>query len=347
MSLPKKIAEELRQELGCRFKAGHKLPGMHDLRRRFGVSINTIGAALDILAGEGLLQKRRGSGVYVAERAGRLRIGILSELNLLDSRIGYSFQATAEALRLQLKDQGMEPILYVGHAEPGAGVSDDPTCPGFWDDAKAGRLDGAVILNVPSTNEWFCRMASCPVPAVGTMTPFSFELDQSRMTDMAIRRLAAQGCRRIGLISWHGEKPFRKAVKVCGLQTCDDWIRSNHDPAVRGAGWDEFREIWAARVGRPDGLVILDDMLFADAQLAILELGVRIPQELQIVVQTNRNASPALRLPVTALEVDPAERAAALADMIVKRLNGELSAPTMRYASFREIPTATAGSKNL
>lgn len=39
---------------------GNKLPGMHTLRQQFGVSINTIGAALDILAGEGLVEKRRG-----------------------------------------------------------------------------------------------------------------------------------------------------------------------------------------------------------------------------------------------------------------------------------------------
>jgi len=132
------IATTLRQELTTDFKPGDKLPGMHELRHRFGVSINTIGTALDILASEGLLDKRRGSGVYVEERATRRRIGILSELDLFDPRIGPHWRSVAGAVKAGLEAAGHRPQFYVGNAEPGPGASDVPTCPRFWEDAAAG-----------------------------------------------------------------------------------------------------------------------------------------------------------------------------------------------------------------
>jgi DNA-binding LacI/PurR family transcriptional regulator len=113
------------------------------------------------------------------------------------------------------------------------------------------------------------------------------------------------------------------------------------NPAVRGAGMEGFREIWSAPQ-KPDGLLILDDMLFADAQLAIMEMGVRVPDELRLVVLTTRNASPTLRLPLTAFETDPAEMAAELVALLRQQLAGELPKPVSRILPFREIPSEKA-----
>ncbi len=341
-SLSKQIATVLRRETGTRFKSGEKLPGMHELRHRFGVSINTIGAALDILASEGLVEKKRGSGVYVGDLAARRHIGILSELDLFDPRIGPHFRAIAGALPTRLTELGLAPRMYMGHAEPGLDASDEPTCPQFWADAAAGRLDGAVLLDVPSTDAWQARVWNCPVPAVGALTPYAAGPDLAGIAKAAVARLAEQGCRRLGLISWRGEAAFVEAVKRHGLSTCDAWMRTDLDPAGRGAGWEEFREIWSARAGRPDGLVILDDMLFADAQLAMFELGVRVPDALRLAVLTSRDASPPLRLPLTAFEIEPAELAAELAGLLRQRLAGELAAPVTRYLPFREVAVQPA-----
>lgn len=342
LSVPHQIATSLRQEIGTRFKPGEKLPGMHELKERFGVSINTIGAALDMLAGEGVLQKKRGSGVYVTERAARKRIGILSELDLFDSRISPYWRALAGSVKAALEAAGYTAQLYIGNAEPGPGASDTPTCPRFWEDAATGQLDGAVILDVPSTQAWQERIRNCPIPAVGAMTPYSMSVDLPGIIRAAVGRLVAQGCRRLGLIAWHSEAQFFNAVRSHGLPPCNAWVRADLDPAVRGAGWDEFREIWSAKTDRPDGLVILDDMLFADAQLAMLELGVRVPEELQLAVATSRDASPTPRLPVTSFEVDPAELAAEHVALLRQLLAGELTSPVSRVVPFRELPMASA-----
>jgi len=331
-SLPDQIAKKLQAEIIAKHQPGDRLPTVIELARRFAVCKHSITTALEILARAGSITKRQGSGVYVAERKPQ-RIGILSELNLFDDRVSHYWRAVADGLKSQLAELGAEPHLYVGNVVGDAAQADAPTCRQFWDDAAAGRLDGAVILNVPSTTAWVARVQSCPVPAVGAFTNFEVAPDSLGIMTTGVRCLAAHGCRRVGLLAWQPVESFRQAVRACGLVTTDAWIRSDLDPEVRGAGWDEFREIWTARGDKPDGLLILNDMLFLDAQL------VRVPQDLQLVVQTNRGGFPTLRLPAIALEIDPTESAAAFADLLLKRLRGEKLAPTRRLLSFREVTT--------
>ena len=335
-SLAEQVTDALKARIVRGLKPGDPLPSMRELCRQFDVSINTIQTAIATLAREGTVQKRAGSGVYVSERSAHLRLGVLSELDLLDPRISPYWRSAASALKSRLEAAGHITQLYIGNADPGPGVADEPTCPRFWEDAAAGRLDGAVILDVPSTPAWHTRVRNCPIPAVGSMTPYTVTQDFAAITRDAVARLVAQGCRRLGLIAWHGEAAFIEAVKNHGLTPCDAWVRADLDPAIRGAGWEEFREIWSSP-DKPDGLVILDDMLFADAQLAMLELGVRVPEQVRLAVATSRNASPPIRVPLTAFETDPAELAAELAALLQQRMAGELTAPVNRLVPFREI----------
>jgi DNA-binding GntR family transcriptional regulator len=48
--------------------AGQALPSQHDLAAEFGVSLMTLRQALQLLADEGLIDTRHGSGTYVADR---------------------------------------------------------------------------------------------------------------------------------------------------------------------------------------------------------------------------------------------------------------------------------------
>ncbi len=342
-SLAQQVCTTLRSEIVGRLRPGDKLPNLRELGRQLGVSINTVLAAVDLLSRDGLVEKRHGRGIYVAERARRWRVGVLSELDLLDSRVGPSFRTTANLLRLQLSDRGAEVQLYVGHAEPGLGASDEPTCPQFWDDAAAGRLDGAIILDVPSTPAWHRRVRACRIPAVGSLTGYEVHPDQAGMAAVAVQHLAGQGCRRLGLISWHGEAFFRQAVAEAEASTSEAWIRADLDPAMPGTGWEEFREIWSSQAGRPDGLVVLDDMLFVDAQLAMLELGVRIPQDLRLVAMNVHGASRPPRLPVARLDLDPAKVATVFVDLLLAQLRGEPVSPRRHPAPFQLIPPPDDG----
>jgi DNA-binding LacI/PurR family transcriptional regulator len=342
-SLAAQMAGRMRVEISA-MRPGDRLPSMRKTCRRYGVSINTVGSVVALLEQEGLVVRRAGAGVFVGERAGRARIGILSELDIFDSRISPYWRRLAGETKTALEAAGHLALPYFGNSEPG-GAPEEPTCPRFWEDAAAGRLDGAVILDVPTTKRWHDRVQRIPIPAVGAWTFYDATLDVSGIMRAAVTRLAAQGCRRLGLIAWHGEADFSEAVKAQGLTTCVDWIRADRHPALRGAGWEEFRAIWSARAGRPDGLVILDDILFADAQLAMLELDVRVPADLRLALLTSRGAPPFIRFPLTAFEIDPAEVAAEYEEMLRRRMAGELDTPVTRRVSFREVAAQPAGER--
>lgn len=303
------------------------------------MSINTIGSALEMLAREGLITKKQGSGITVADRVNRLKnVGILSEIDLFDSRGGPFLRAVAGKLKRLLEKAGVSAKLYVGHADSvGDGIQREPTCPQFWDDITAGRLDGGVILDVPNNIKWRQRLSHCPIPLVGDLTDYVVDIDTADIINAAVQSLAEGGCRRIGLLSWNFPlESFHQAVKASGVITDNAWICNDIAAGARGAGWDGFREIWAAGL-KPDGVVILDDMLFADAQLAMTELGLQIPSDLQVVVQTNRGVSPASHFPFTAMELNPEEKAALLTDLIMRTLRGEIIEKGRRVLPFRPV----------
>ncbi len=337
-SVPEQIARRLRDEVIVDCFPGEQLPSVIDLASRFGVSKHSISTAFEILARDGIVLRRPGRGVYVSRNLRRWRIGILSELNLLDPRIGLFYRAQADALKRQFVATGCEAHLYMGHYVAGPAGSGDTTCPQFWAELAAGRLDGVVILDAPYRSALGKRIRSCPVPAVGSMTGFEARIDFKALTTAAVQRLAAQGCRKIGILGWScsGAELFRQAIADCGLTPNDAWIRCDLDASVGGAGWEEFREIWSARGGRPDGLVVLDEMLFADAQLAIFELGVRVPQELQLAIQITGGSTLPIRLPATLYEVDPDEAAALHVALLVDRLEGRTPAVAVPTIPFHE-----------
>jgi DNA-binding LacI/PurR family transcriptional regulator len=344
-SIADQIARQLRGEFARDYADGSRLPTFVELAERFDVSTNTIGKVLDTLAREGLISKRRGRGVHVTRRSRQYRIGLLSELDLLHPRTGHYFRGVASALQAELRKRGAESLLYTGHHAGPAEPPDTPTCPQFWTDAAAGRFDGAVVIDMPYTPAWIARLHTCPVPLVGSITGDGPSTDTDGIVAAAVRRLAAHGAHRIGLMTWTEESVvlFRREVAARGLTTDDAWISHAFNPGQAGAGWDEFRDIWLRAPVKPDGLVILDDMLFLDAQMAMLELGVRVPDDLRLVVQTNRGAEVPFRVPVDAIEIDPAEAAVALADAILKRVRGEALPPKPPRLSFREIEMSVEG----
>jgi DNA-binding transcriptional regulator YhcF (GntR family) len=110
----------MHERLLKRLRPGRRLAPVRELAAEFGVCVETIRAAQRLLAVKGILEIRHGSGVYVAGGKSHWRVGILSELNLFDHRIGHYLRAVAGALKSQLEAMSVEPLLYVGNAFPGA-----------------------------------------------------------------------------------------------------------------------------------------------------------------------------------------------------------------------------------
>jgi DNA-binding LacI/PurR family transcriptional regulator len=83
-------------------------------------------------------------------------------------------------------------------------------------------------------------------------------------------------------------------------------------------GYRGFKEIWAQQL-RPDGIYIQYDWVCRGAITAILELGVRIPQNLRLVLYKNEGVDYLCPWPTPFVVQDTAKVAELLIDFVEKQ----------------------------
>ena len=287
-----------------------------------------VAAGLSLLVSERARLAQDARAAEVGERHARrwegLRVGVLSELDVLAPNVGYYRDVAGRMLR-ELRARGMAPTLYCGTVQPGE-ISDIVTCPEFWDAAAHHRLDAAVILDGPVTTAWHARVQELAIPAIGAYTSFELGQKTRSMIVPGLRELQRQGASRIALLTWdriNTVPVFEQALADLGLVSSPRWIGGEFNPALPGTGWEAFRALWNAETEKPDGLLITDDVLFRDAVLAIPELGIDVPAQLRIVTHANRSIpvrTPSI--PHTRFEFDPQYDVQALANLLERRLAG-------------------------
>lgn len=345
MTLDERTAEQLREGIRLDHKIGDCLPSLRQLCEMMGVSINTMRAALAHLAREGRVEIRHGEGVFVRAPTQRLRIGVLSELNLLLPICSYHRNLANATLKV-LRERSMTPHLFCGTGEPGESP-EEPTCPEFWEAGAHHRLDGAIILTTPGNASWYLRMQELTLPAVGDYTPYSVLHADLRMVEPGLRALARHGARRIAMLtSWPEQvrKIFEQISGELGLTTDPRWIVDGSNPALSGAGWEEFRQLWRASAEKPDGILITDDLFLDGVTAAIHEQRIDVPGQLRVVTHANRDgAFPPPAFPHTRIEFDPRDFALAFVDLLELRLAGKPPPHTPPQVPYRVVETDGKG----
>ncbi len=321
------VAEVLRREVTERHAGGDRLESIADLAARLGTSKNTVLAALNALACEGLVDRRPGCGVFVRERpADRNVVGILVEHDILHPRCSVFWTQLVRELRMYLAAREFTTRLYLGEAPFGEPAPERVSSAHFLEDLADGRLGAVLLVCTRMSPPLRTALAAAGVPVVGDTpeVPHRVLIRPNAMVREGVAQLAAQGCRRIALMTWNTAglvDAFRRAMEAAGLPVDPAWVREDLLPESGGAGWEEFREIWFARETRPDGLLIMDDILGRDALAAIRELGIDVPGRLRIVAHATRGAEIPWPDSVVLLERDPAEAAAAMGATTVRLLS--------------------------
>lgn len=126
------------------------------------------------------------------------------------------------------------------------------------------------------------------------------------LVENAVRRLAERGARRVAVISHivpeaatettsrqdvsHFYEVFAGTAAALGLKTRPEWVI--HPPPAKAKaeierfGYEAMKALWS-RPARPDGLFIFPHTAARGSLTALLELGVKIPGELQLVAHGN------------------------------------------------------------
>ncbi len=360
--LYRQVADLLRKEIAADMSIGDQLESEEKLAKRLSVSVITIREALWILAGEGVVVRRHGRGTFVGEPLKKERhVAVLIERDIANPRLSHFFLPVTQQVRDNLEEKGHRVQIYIGRLQPGE-VSETLTCRSFLEDVEADKVSGVVAVYALPHVSWtqLLEDRGIPLVGIGIRHRYMIDTDYERMVELGLRRLLENGRKRIACLGWNrdpadpggdaaGAKPYEKALERAfaelGLEARPEWLRNDLHPAHSGAGWEEFREIWTANKEKPDGLFIMDDFLFRDAATAILDLGIRVPEDLMVVTQANEGSEILYPFPVIGLVVDPDQTALRLAEMLHTLLSGGTLSQERLFYPFEVKTLAPAGSR--
>ena len=221
--------------------------------------------------------------------------------------------------------------------QPPDEIPTEPTSREFMEAIEHGRLSGVVAVVTVPHPRWRELARQQHLAVVGPSgCDHTVAIDEAAIVRQAVELLVEQGRRRIALMYAGNAEPtaFREAMAAAGLPVEPSWVIGDLNPVKPGAGWESFRELWSTRADKPDGLVVTDDILMQDAALAVIETGVRVPQQLVIASHGNKGSEMRFPFPVHWLQIDPVEYAQAMGEMLLKLLRGgRLPVPHVKLAS--------------
>lgn len=324
----RQIVDTLTKEVVNSMASGQRLRSESQLARRFGVALATVREALCALAERGLIERRHGSGTYVTDRNQRQPIGLLVSI---DPRYQLTYSAVHRVQRLGaiLTGRGFPVRTYMFVKPEGDQDREDPTYASFLDDISEHRLCGVISVQGPADRRWVELAQHRGIPSINGES-CRVGGDGPDMVRQGVRYLAGKGRRRIALMGWFQpglsddgiREAFRATVRDTGSTTHDPWIRGEMHPTSPGAGYEEFREIWSSVPEKPDGLLVVDDILFQDVTVAILDHGIRVPDQLRVVASANQGNVTAPFFPAARLEFDLDHQAEVMSDLMTKLIRG-------------------------
>lgn len=315
-----------------------RLPTTQALAAQWSVPIATIQAAFVPLVKEGLLLRRPGLGTLVRQSAPALKqIGIYQPV-VLDWHGGERFAyRLADMVEAHLATAGIVGTRLVDRRA--SGQRTEPL-PELLQAAHSRQLDAVIVTEADERCAPWLERLPVPIAFYGSgrgTNEVWFDFDDFAAQGLA--RLAAQGCRRVGLISVlspdaayaPGTRPFAcdlhaafvTGVAAHGLVTRPEWIRAPQpgDTVSEGEaehfGYAQAHAIWSA-AERPDGLLIYTDRAARGAVMALLALGAQAaPPKLVL----HRNAELGLFCP---LHADYLEASiSATADRLIAIINAQ------------------------
>lgn len=328
-----KVAAALRGELEAgRWKAGDRLPSVAELRVRFGTGTFAVRSGVRKLRDEGLVNLRPRIGIVATEKCGVAMKG--SILFVYVGERGGFFECMMYTRLARLFDKARWSCMPV-----------------FLRSAHDGHIDVSPLVRQLAKGVRFAVVLACERQvmdllgrsgvqyvvlngyardfpgAVGVVRDDTsrcyadligflrerhvksvVEFDAERIMDRSFKaQLASAGIsvRRV-MCKWDNESPW----------TLADFKRLGHSAVER------FFAVEANRAKPPYVVLFDDDHLAVGGMVAILEAGLRIPEDVRVLFYSNKGDEPVLGVSAARIENDPVSCADIVADYVLKFLAG-------------------------
>ncbi len=346
----RRILDGLRNEiLTGNFEPGSRLPSVRELAQTWKASVYTLQTVLGALSKEGWLQLRHGSGTFIVDPRKRfICAGIYQSWNIAES-VTTPFTRNLHFALLSRLEMLKKEVQIFTDSRPDKHQTE--LFPALAEAIGHRRIQ---CLIAPTVNRFNAKpLAKLSIPTAflsNTLSDHCVDYDTAGMLPEGVRRLAAMGCRSVGMMSsiiesgetdlfsgYYGT--FERAVREMGLVLRRGWVRkarkfiSSHELH----GYQEFKSFWRLR-HKPDGFLVYPDTAVKGVILAILEIGVRtVTRRMKFVFHRNAHVPILCPFPATWAVADEDRLADALVELIQKQLMGEKVAISSLPFQFKEL----------
>ncbi len=330
----REITEHLRNLIAHGdLKPGTRLPSLKILAKQWGTNYFTVQSALTPLANEGLIERTPRRGTFVRARLARLSsVACYFGSNLWSDTEGAFYQKAYGAIQTLAYEKNIRSELFIDNRALKDQVLPLPELAKAIQNREVQGVIG-MMLN-PSDMAW---LKDVKIP-LALLQKSGIHSKLEDLFALVLDRLQAEGCRTVGLINRglaDNKELFRQMAQERGMTTDPAWcpyVPRGWTHGNEQFAYQAFKEMWA-RQDRPDGLYVEADWDCRGAITAMLELGVRVPQNLKLVLYRNSSVHYVCPWQVPAIVLDTNEVAAAFIDYLENQhcnQNLELPPPILK-----------------
>lgn len=307
----------LHQELACYLRdriesgvlrPGEALPPLRTLSKLLGVNFFSVKLATDALVDWGLLNKQQGRGMFIAPSGSQIsQVGLYSCPRYIPNRDLSFYTVLQNLVSGELKRRNICYTVFDDRESVRQAIS-------------ANRIQGLVGIYIDDLDKrWFLKL---PVKKVNMMRDLMFDFGN------VARFLAERDCRRIAALvpaafPRPGQSFLLTGLKACGVRIMPKRIRAVEQEEVCARDWAEIGyetvRDFLASPSRPDALIVYPDNAVLGAIQAILESGIRVPEELSLVFHRNVELSYFCALDAFYIDTKIADVAAQLVQSILEK----------------------------
>lgn len=325
-----KLTEILRRQLeGGELRPGDRLPSFAELRERYGISQATIERIYVTLEQDGLVVREQGRGTFVAQMAPRPSTGMIGVASPDRSEWQHSlyWALLLDGITEAATRHNLQALLI-----------DNAASFNQWEKVEGAIVNGASRAMVAGRIE---ARTPCVAMLVAQPGIASVVADDYNGAYSAMTHLLELGHRRIAFLGW-GTDPlstlrvaaYNDALQAAGLELNPALVRALQAPYTQdepfvNQGRDRMRE-WLAQDWRqlkPTALVTLNDHVAVGAIEMLIAHGIGVPQQVSVVGFDGTELYDYFSPKLTTIEVPLKSIGAAAAEILIRQINGEATAP--------------------
>lgn len=331
------VAADLIARIGANeWAVGEKIPPIDDLARAYPYARMTVFNAVQEVIRRGYLEVQRGVGTFVSARPNGRCLGLVFGEDVLHPQETPFPAMLCRELRQFFGRIGDSAKLYV---EVGRGKA--ATLPEELTEAVAGhRLAGVITaagegtLLLPSSAPW--RQAPVPHVDISVRDTVAHRVvfESGAVVHLGLQYCRLQQRRRVAVLGLSGAEAraaVAAQIAATGCETRPEWLPDTlHAGSLQERdGHFVMHQLWAC-ADRPDAIIVTDDIAAKGVCQAILQLGLRIPEELALVTHYNRGSGVFYPFPLPLIEFDVGECARLAAELLLELIADPGLPPTVR-----------------